>query len=133
MPDEPGLPVPFVEASVFQKIEANLLQFVFELEPRRAMRAAPQPHNSRRSTVDHACEFRAEVVRSILAQPQFCFFRGEPGWIAIRLLRRFPSSYFAKVGGYGGFGNACVGRVATVARERNFLDPAMHTRFFKSL
>src|SRR5208337_5535523 len=62
---------------------------------------AVQSPNAGRGTVDDAREFGAKFRRAVFDQTLLRFFRGKPGGVSIRFLRRFEPSHFAKVGGHG--------------------------------
>jgi hypothetical protein len=104
-----------------------------------------QSSNADRGPVDDAREFCAKFPRAVFEETLLRFFRGKPGGVSIRFLRRFEPRHFAKVGGDGkrwqgrlGSSRPCVpGRgcrfPAEVTGEGDFFHPAMNASLFKSL
>jgi hypothetical protein len=106
-----------------------------------------QSPNAGCGTVDNTSEFGAEFRCALFEQPLLRFFRGKPGGVAIRFLRRFEPGHFAKVGNDGKLGlgrldksrprvfsKSCSFRFpAEVAGEGDFFHPAMNASLFKSL
>lgn len=135
---EHGLPNIIRHASILKGVEADSVQSI----PHaiwKVSRSAVQPLNPQQSVADNPDKFSAKFRLTVFQQQLLGFFRGSPGGISIRFLRRFEARHFAKVGVDRQLwlrrrGSSCrVMLAAEVSGEWNFLHAAMHTSLFKSL